>query len=90
MAFLEAVAEGYPSNDLLQELAQEVGNRKITTLGRLVLDQNFRDKAGIEYRDGLVYFHYSASDLQAFLEHILGDLAADIGGGDTTSPNCCD
>jgi hypothetical protein len=79
MAFLEAVAEGYPSNDVLQELAQEVGNRKITTLGRLVLDQNFRDKAGIEYRDGLVYFHYSASDLQAFLEHILGDLAADIG-----------
>jgi hypothetical protein len=79
MAFLEAVAEGYPSNDLLQELAQEVGNRKITTLGRLVLDQNFRDKAGIEYRDGLVYFHYSASDLQAFFEHILGDLAADIG-----------
>jgi hypothetical protein len=79
MAFLEAVAEGYPSNALLQELAQEVGNRKITTLGRLVLDQNFQDKAGVEYREGLVYFHYSASDLQAFFEHILGDLAADIG-----------
>lgn len=79
MAFLEAVAEGYPSNDLLQELAQEVGNRKITTLGRLVLDQNFRDRAGVEYREGRVYFHYSAADLQAFLEHILGDLAADIG-----------
>jgi hypothetical protein len=79
MAFLEAVAEGYPSNDLLQELAQEVGDKKITTLGRLVLDQNFRDKAGVEYRDGLVYFHYSATDLQSFFEHVLGDLAADIG-----------
>jgi hypothetical protein len=79
MAFLEAVAEGYPSNNLLQELAQEVGDKKITTLGRLVLDQNFRDKAGIEYHDGLVYFHYSATDLQSFFEHVLGDLAADIG-----------
>jgi hypothetical protein len=79
MAFLEAVAEGYPSNDLIQELAQEVGDKKITTLGRLVLDPNFRDMAGIEYRDGLVYFHYSAADLQAFFEHVLGDLAADIG-----------
>lgn len=79
MAFLEAVAEGYPKNDLIQELAQEVGDKKITTLGRLVLDPSFRDKAGIEYRDGLVYFHYSAADLQAFFEHVLGDLAADIG-----------
>lgn len=79
MAFLEAVAEGYPQSNLLQELAQEVGDKKITTLGRLALDQNFRDKAGIEYRDGLVYFHYAAADLEAFLEHVLGDLSADVG-----------
>lgn len=79
MAFLEAIAEGYPSNDLLQELAQEVGDKKITTLGRLVLDENFRDKAGVEYRDGRVYFHYAATDLESFVEHVLGDLAADIG-----------
>ncbi len=77
--FLESVTEGYPENDVIQDLAQNVADKRLTTLGRLVQDPNFRDRVGFVEDGASLRFHFPAGELQDFFEHVLGDLAADVG-----------
>ena len=79
IAFLEAVDQGYPENELLKELMAQVAAKRLTTLGRLVSDPNFRDYAGMIEEKRELTFSYPAEALQELFEHILGDLAADVG-----------
>ncbi|MCP9491891.1 MAG: hypothetical protein MSC31_18745 [Solirubrobacteraceae bacterium MAG38_C4-C5] len=76
--FLEAVAAGFPDNEVISELSARVAEKRLTTLGRLVGDPNFRDRIGLMEEDGEMLFHFPASVLQDSLEHVLGDLAADV------------
>jgi hypothetical protein len=79
IAFLEAVTDGYPDNEVIQELCGRVAEKRLTTLGRLVQDPNFRDRIGMVVDKHTVQFRYPATALQEFLEHVLGDIAADVG-----------
>jgi hypothetical protein len=77
--FLEEVERAYPKNQVIQTLVSEVAHRKLTTLGRLVLDPAFRDRIGMTDVNGSLTFQFPAKELEAFIEHILGDFAADVG-----------
>jgi hypothetical protein len=77
--FLEAVDQGYPENEMIKELMAQVAAKRLTTLGRLVSDPTFRDHAGMIEKDGELTFSYPAEALQELFEHVLGDLAADVG-----------
>jgi hypothetical protein len=78
--FLEEVERAYPKNQVIQQLIGEVARKRLTTLGRLVLDPGFQEKAGMAVDgNGSLAFHFSAGDLETFVEHILGDFAADVG-----------
>jgi hypothetical protein len=77
--FLEEVERAYPKNDVMQSLIRDVANKRLTTLGRLVLDSNFQQRAGMVDSGGSPSFHFSAKDLEAFLEYVLGDLASNVG-----------
>jgi len=77
--FLEEIERAYPKNQLIQDLISEVAQKRLTTLGRLVLDGGFREHAGMNDADGSLSFEFSAKDLEGFFEHVLGDFAADIG-----------
>ncbi len=77
--FLEEVERAYPKNQVILTLISEVAHRKLTTLGRLVLDSDFRDRIGMVDANGVLTFRYSAKQLEAFLEHVLGDFATDVG-----------
>jgi hypothetical protein len=76
--FLATITAGYPKNTVIQELAQRVAEELPTTLGRLVSDPNLVSRVGLVDEDGAMTFHYPAEALEAFMEHLLGDLAADV------------
>lgn len=78
ISLLEAVTGGYPNNDVIQELAKLVAEKRPTTLGRLVSDPNFVSRTGLVDEDGVIRFHYPASALEPFIGQLLGDLAADV------------
>lgn len=77
--FLEAVSDGYPDNEVIQDLSRAVADKRLTTLGRLVQDPDFRSRIGMVPEDHVITFEYPPEELQAFLEHVLGDLASDVG-----------
>lgn len=77
--FLEEISRAYPTNDVIQTLVAEVAKKRLTTLGRLVLDQEFRRRIGMEDVNGSLSFQFSAKDLEAFMEYVLGDFASEIG-----------
>jgi hypothetical protein len=79
ITFLEALDEGYPKNEVIKSLVTEVAAKRLTTLGRLVADPSFRDRIGMTERNGHLAFEFPANALEEFLEHVLGDLAGDIG-----------
>lgn len=79
ITFLEAVEEGYPKNEVVKSLVTEVASKRLTTLGRLVADPAFRDRVGMTESDGHLMFEFAADALEDFFEHVLGDLAGDIG-----------
>jgi hypothetical protein len=85
--FLEAVADGYPDNEVIQDLARMVSEKRLTTLGRLVQDPNFKARVGMVEDRHALRFHFPAAALQDFLEHFLGDLAADVGVSQLKSKN---
>lgn len=77
--FLEEIEQAYPKNQLIQQLVSEVAHKRLTTMGRLVLDPGFRQRIGMTDANGSLAFQFSAKDLEAFIEHVLGDFAADVG-----------
>ncbi len=77
--FLEQIERSYPKNEVMQRLIREVGNSKLTTLGRLVLDTNFKQRAGMVSSGGSLNFEFSAAALEDFFEQVLTDLATTVG-----------
>jgi hypothetical protein len=79
ITLLEAVDEGYPENEVMKDLVTQVASKRLTTLGRLASDPTFRARAGMTEENGSLTFSFPADALQELFEHILGDLAADVG-----------
>jgi hypothetical protein len=77
--FLEAVEAAYPKNEVMAALVARVAERRLTSLGRLVLDEGFKARVGLVDEDGELSFHFSATQLEGLFEHLLGDFAADVG-----------
>jgi hypothetical protein len=77
--FLEQVERAYPKNEVMQSLIRDVANNKLTTLGRLVLDSNFQQRAGMVTSDGSLTFEFPAAALEDFFEQVLTDLATTVG-----------
>jgi hypothetical protein len=78
ISFLEAVNSAYPTNEVIQELSTRVAEKRLTTLGRVVADPNFRTHTSMSEEFGIVRFSYPAPALQQFIETLLGDIAADL------------
>lgn len=79
ITLLEAIDESYPENEVMKDLIIKVAAKRLTTLGRLAGDPSFRAHAAMTEANGSLTFGFPADALQEFFEHILGDLAADVG-----------
>ena len=77
LAFLEAVHAGYPDDDAIRELADQVGEERLTTLGRLVADPDFRSHAEFDQDEESVRFYHDAPAMRALIEKVLRDVATD-------------
>jgi hypothetical protein len=77
--FLEELERAYPKNEVMQSLIRDVATKKLTTLGRLVLDSNFQNRSGMIDTGETLVFEYPATELENFFEHVLGDLASTVG-----------
>jgi hypothetical protein len=64
--FLEEIEKAYPKHMVLQDLIRGVAKKRLTTLGRLVLDSNFKERAGMADANGSLSFHFSAKELEGF------------------------
>lgn len=78
ISFLEAVAAAYPTNEVMQSLSTRIVEKRLTTLGRLVSDPNFKSRIGMVEEYGSIRFYYPAATLQQFMETVLGDIASDV------------
>lgn len=66
--FLEEVEGAYPKNQVIQDLISEVAQKRLTTLGRLVLGSSFRDRAGMTDANGSLMPAMSAGPMTSQIE----------------------
>lgn len=74
----DALEVAYATDDELLDLIGIVKAAKITTLGRLVSDPDFRKDAGVELRGDEVLTHYSPSAMRPFWHRLFKDLASSL------------
>jgi hypothetical protein len=77
IAFIEAVRPAYPKNVDIQELLTKVANERLTTLGRVVADPEFKSLVGLVETSAGLEFHYTASALESLIERLLDDIAGE-------------
>ncbi len=77
LAFVEAARAAYPENTELQQNLDKVHNERISTIGRLVADSEFKRLIGT-VKDGHFQARYTAAALQAVIEQILKDFATTV------------
>jgi hypothetical protein len=78
VAFLDAVEAGFPLDQELRELVEQVGTGRLTTLGRLIGDPEFRQAVGYEENSGVGMFRFDADALRPSLAQLLTDLATEL------------
>jgi hypothetical protein len=78
LAFIDAAKAAYPTNDELQKNLAQITGQRISTLGRLVADSNFRKAVGSVNKDRRFIARFSASSLQALVERIADDFATTV------------
>jgi hypothetical protein len=74
----DALREVYADDPELHDLIRQVRTTKLTTLGRLVNDPDFRAEAGIDLRGDEVTSHYPPSAMREFWHRLLGDLSTKV------------
>jgi hypothetical protein len=76
--FIDAIHAAYPNNTTIQEFLEEIGNQRLTTLGRVVADPYFKERFGFRDEGDQLTSHYPAEALEAGLEKLLGDIATHL------------
>lgn len=78
ISFIDALLGAFPNNTRIQEDLQTIGEQRLTTLGRLVQDPNFKKRLGLSEQEGSVVSHYSSAALEKILERVLRDVATEL------------
>ncbi len=74
----DALREAYPDDSELHDLIRQVRTMKLTTLGRLVNDPDFRNEAGINLRDDEVTSHYLPPVMRGYWYQLFSDLVTHL------------
>lgn len=75
ISFLDAIRSAFPNDDELGEDIESIEAKRLTTLGRLVSDPDFRALMGIQENGQTFLFHYPPEALRATLAKLLRDVA---------------
>lgn len=78
ISLIDALLTAFPNNTRIQEDLQTIGEQRLTTLGRLVQDPNFKKLLGLSEQDGRVVSHYSSDALEKIVERVLRDVATEL------------
>jgi len=78
VTFIDLIQTAYPANTAIQDAIQTIAAGKITTLGRLYSDPNFREHVGLEEDENDLLSHYPATELEPVLERVVTDLAGEL------------
>lgn len=78
ISFLDAIKSAYPDDDELEDDIGSIEAKRLTTLGRLVSDPDFRTLLGIQDNGGSLLFHYPPHALRATLAKLLKDVATHL------------
>ncbi len=74
----DALEVAYADDTELLDLLQSVKSTKLTTLGRLISDPNFRSGAGLEIGKHEIRSHFSPAAMRSFWHRLLTDLATTL------------
>jgi len=75
---IDAVRQAYPDNDELLRNIDIVRKNRLTTLGRLVSDPDFRGRFGIKIVSNSLVSHYPSQALEAAMSKLFADLAGEV------------
>lgn len=78
LAFADAVAKAYPSNLQLRTSLTKVRRDRLTTLGRLISDPQFRSALGLKLEDQGLHSYFAAADLEAAITRVVTDLSTHL------------
>ncbi|MGV1047034.1 MAG: hypothetical protein ACOYD4_00710 [Solirubrobacterales bacterium] len=79
VSLIDTIQLAYPKNESIQADLKTVAKERLTTLGRLVSDPNFKSHVGMgDDSQGHPTFFFKAVDLESSLERLLSDLATDL------------
>jgi hypothetical protein len=79
VSLIDTIQLAYPKNESIQADLKTVAKERLTTLGRLVSDPNFKAHVGMkEDSEGHPIFFFKAPDLESSIEQLLKDLATDL------------
>lgn len=78
ISFIDALISAYPHNAKVQEDLQTIAEQRLTTLGRLVQDPNFKKLLGLSEQDGRVVSHFSSDALEKTIRQLLRDVATEM------------
>jgi hypothetical protein len=74
----DALRDAYKDDSEMHDLIRKVRTTKLTTLGRLVNDPDFRTAAGIELRGEEVVTHFSPPVMRPFWHRLLTELSTTL------------
>ena len=79
LGFISSVRAAYRQDERLAAHLDKIEAERLTTLGRLVADRDFRIIYGIkEERDGRLLWMYPAETMRPFVTKLASDLAGDV------------
>lgn len=76
--FIDTVAKAYPKNQPLLTNLEKVGEERLTTLGRLIAEPEFRNRLGLVEVDRGFQSHYPPEQLVEVIERVASDLATTL------------
>lgn len=75
IAFIDTVAGAYPKNEALLANLNTILTDRLTTLGRLVADPEFRRRLALVEKDGRFLSHFPGEILEDAIEQLASDFA---------------
>lgn len=85
IAFIDTVAGAYPKNEALHASLKTILSDRLTTIGRLVADPEFRRRLGLVEKDGRFLSHFPGDTLEDSVERVAADFAGKVSVSDIKS-----
>ena len=76
--FIDSVEKAYPKNQSLLDNLQKISDERLTTLGRLLAEPEFRKRLGLKEVEREYHSHFPAEVIEDVIDRVATDLASTL------------